>query len=149
MRHRICSAPMRGVVLIAECSEMALSIGDHRNNVSRQATYPAGSQPDLPASPADKPKDTKAHRGNDLKKQVLNLKRLIEDCDRTARELDLEVKNEEDRLKVYDPADVTYSAYAAATALRRDNLKRSGDELRRHLADAEQQLRELGSIVTP
>jgi flagellar FliJ protein len=49
-----------------------------------------------------------------------------------------------DAFKVHDPADIAYSIYAKATASRRDNLRRSADELRAHLAKAEQQLSELG-----
>jgi flagellar FliJ protein len=45
---------------------------------------------------------------------------------------------------VHDPADIAYSIYAKATASRRDNLKRSADDLRAHLAKAQSQLRELG-----
>jgi hypothetical protein len=33
----------------------------------------------------------------------------------------LRVRNEENRVKVYDPADIAYSIYAKATASRRDN----------------------------
>jgi hypothetical protein len=133
---------------------MTLSIGNHSDGVSSQVTVLAGGQPDVPdASVTKQPKDRHAHRVEgrraDLKKWVLILKRLIEDCDRMARDLDQEVKNEEDRLKVYDPTDITYSAYAAATAARRDNLKRSGEELRAHLTNIEQQLREHRDTLTP
>ena len=50
------------------------------------------------------------------------MKRLIADCDRWAGDLDQEVRNEEDRVKIHDPADIAYSTYAKATASRRDNL---------------------------
>jgi hypothetical protein len=73
------------------------------------------------------------------------LKRLIADCDRLAADLEQEVRNEEDRVKIHDPADVAYSTYATATALRSDNLRRSADELRAHLAEADGALRELAS----
>jgi hypothetical protein len=74
----------------------------------------------------------------------LTLKRLIADCDQMASDLDQEVRNEEARVKVHDPADIAYSIYAKATASRRDNLKRSADDLRAHFAEAQSQLRELG-----
>jgi hypothetical protein len=72
------------------------------------------------------------------------LKRLIADCDRLAADLDQEVRNEEDRVKIHDPANCAYSTYAKATALRRENLRRSADELRAHLAKAERALHKLG-----
>jgi flagellar FliJ protein len=64
-----------------------------------------------------------------------------------ASDLDQEVRNEENRVKVHDPADIAYSTYAKATASRRDNLRRSADELRAHLAKAEQHLREIGAAL--
>ena len=60
--------------------------------------------------------------------------------------LDQEVRNEEDRVKIHDPAHVAYSTYAKATASRRDNLRRSADELRDHLAKAEKALLESGAL---
>ena len=80
----------------------------------------------------------------DLKRRIPILKRLIADCDRLAADLDQEVRNEEDRVKIHDPAHSAYSIYAKATALRRDNLRRSADELRAHLAKAEKALIEFG-----
>ena len=78
----------------------------------------------------------------DLKKRIPILNRLIADCDRLAADLDQEVRNEEDRVK--NPAHSAYSTYARATTLRRDNLRRSADELRTHLAKAQKALIELG-----
>jgi flagellar FliJ protein len=72
------------------------------------------------------------------------LQRLIADCDRMTADLDQEVRSEEDRVKIHDPAHIAYSTYAKATASRRDNLRRSADELRAHLAKAERALLELG-----
>jgi hypothetical protein len=82
----------------------------------------------------------------DLKRRIPILKRLIADCDRLATDLDQEVRNEEDRVKIHDPAHVAYSTYAKATASRRDNLRRSADELRNHLAKAEKALLESGAL---
>ena len=61
-----------------------------------------------------------------------------------AADLEQEIRNEEDRVKIHDPAHFAYSIYARATASRRDNLRRSADELRAHLAGAEKALIELG-----
>ena len=83
----------------------------------------------------------------DLKRRIPILKRLIADCDRLADDLDREVGNEEDRVKIHDPAHSAYSIYARATASRRDNLRRSADELRAHLAGAQKALSELGDAT--
>jgi hypothetical protein len=83
----------------------------------------------------------------DLKRRIPILKRLIADRDRLAADLDLEVRNEEDRVKIHDPSHSAYSIYARATALRRDNLRRSAVELRTHLAQSEKALLELGEAT--
>jgi hypothetical protein len=75
------------------------------------------------------------------------LKRLIADCERLAGDLDQEVRNEEDRVKIHDPAHSAYSIYARATAARRDNLRISADELRTHLVKAEHALLKLGDAI--
>ncbi len=133
---------------------MTLLIGGHHGDVSRRVTYLSASSPAGPAARASKAKrlnDTWAHQVEgqiaDLKRRIPILKRLIADCDRLAGDLDQEVRNEEDRVKIHDPAHSAYSTYAKATASRRDNLRRSADELRAHLAKAEEALRELGEYT--
>ena len=76
----------------------------------------------------------------DLKRRIPILKRLTADCDRLAADLDQEVRTEEDRVKIYDRANSAYSISARVTALRRDNLRHSGDELRAQLAKAKTEL---------
>jgi hypothetical protein len=83
----------------------------------------------------------------DLRRRLPILKCVIADCDRLATELDQEVRNEEDRVKIHDPAHYAYSTYARAAALRRDNLRRSADELRAHLAKAEKALNEFAEAT--
>jgi flagellar FliJ protein len=80
----------------------------------------------------------------DLKRRIPILKRLIADCDRLAADLEQEVRNEEHRVKIHDPTDLAYSTYAQAATNRRDNLRRSAEEFRAHLARAEKALLELG-----
>jgi flagellar protein FliJ len=79
-----------------------------------------------------------------LKRRIPTLKRLIEDCDRLVAELDQEIRSEENRVKIHDPKAVAYSACAKATTSRRDNLRRSANELSAHLGKAEKTLRGLG-----
>jgi hypothetical protein len=134
-------------VLETECSKMALSIEDHHGDVSPLVTYLSVRRAER-ASKAKRLNDTWAHqvegRIADLKRRVPILQRLIAECDRLAGDLEQEVRNEEDRVKIHDPADIAYSTYAKATASRRDNLRHSADELRAHLIKSEKALREFG-----
>jgi hypothetical protein len=130
---------------------MTLSIDGHPGDVSRRVTYLSANSPARPTASWGKAKkgdDPSARQFEgqvaDLKRRIPILNRLIADCDRLAADLDQEVRGEEDRVKIHDPAAVAYSTYAKATASRRDNLRRSADELRAHLAKAEEALRDLG-----
>jgi hypothetical protein len=132
---------------------MTLSIDGHPGNASRWVTYLSASSPARPTASAGKAKRLDDPWANqmesqvvDLKKRIPILKRLIDDCDRLAVDLDREVRNEENRVRIHDPAHSAYSIYAKATALRRDNLRRSSDELRAHLAKAEKALIEFGAL---
>jgi hypothetical protein len=133
---------------------MTLSIDGHPGDVSRRVTYLSASSRTRPAASAGRGvrlNDPWAYqiegRLGDLKRQIPILKRLIADCDRLAADLDQEVRNEEDRVKIHNPAHCAYPTYAKATATRRDNLRRSAGELRAHLAKAERALRELGETA--
>jgi uncharacterized protein involved in exopolysaccharide biosynthesis len=133
---------------------MTLSIGGHPGSVSTRITYLAALSQTRPAATASKTKrlnDPWACQIEgqlaDLKRRIPILKRLIPECDRLAADLDQEVRDEEQRVRVHDPADIAYSTYAKAAASRRDNLKRSANELRGHLAKAEKTLRELGEAT--
>jgi flagellar protein FliJ len=58
------------------------------------------------------------------------------DLNRTANELEGWIQTEQNRTRIHDPADPDYSTTARAMAQRRDNLKRSIDELKRQLVSA-------------
>ena len=73
--------------------------------------------------------------------------RLVVECDRIAADLDQEIRIKEDRTKIQNPAHTASSFYAKATASRRDNLRRSADELRARLAKDEKALLELDEIT--
>jgi hypothetical protein len=77
-----------------------------------------------------------------LKKHIALLERSIADCDREAGELEIEVRKEEDRVEIRDPANIAYSTYAKATAARRDNLMRTAADLRVLATNAEEALSE-------
>jgi hypothetical protein len=133
---------------------MTLSIDSHSGDVSRRVTYLSAGSPARPGASARKPKRLNDSWANslegqvaDLKRRIPILKRLIADCDRLAADLDREVRNEEDRVRIHDRAHFAYSTYASATTLRRDNLRRSVDELTTHLAKAQNALIELGGAT--
>lgn len=62
-----------------------------------------------------------------------HLRRNIEDFERLAAHLDLEIRTEEERTRNFDPSHVAYSMVAKAARARRDNLRRSCAELKLHL----------------
>ena len=62
------------------------------------------------------------------------MQRMIADFDRMAADLDREILIEQERARIHDPAHFAYPTYAKVAMLRRDNLKRSADELRAQLA---------------
>jgi hypothetical protein len=127
---------------------MTLSIDTYFSHRITSLTARPGTRPAAGASKAKRPDDPWAYQMEgqvaDLKRRVPILKRLIADCDRLAADLDQDVRHEEDRVRIHDPANSAYSTYARAAASRRDNLKRSAGELRAHLAKAERVLLELG-----
>ena len=132
---------------------MTISIDGHSGDVSRRVTYLSArsqAKSDARVGKAKRADDPWTHLTEgqvaDLKRRIPILNRLIADCDRLAADLDQEVRNEEDRIKIHDPVHSAYSTYAKATALRRDNLRRSAGELRAHLAKAEKALIELGAL---
>jgi flagellar export protein FliJ len=59
-----------------------------------------------------------------------------------AGELEREIRLEQDRAGIHDPAHFAYPTYAKAAIARRENLKRSIDELRIQLEDAKSALGE-------
>ena len=128
---------------------MTLSIDGQPGDVSRRVTSPARRVSS--ASRPERLNDPWTHLTEgqvaDLKRRIPILKRLITDCDHLAADLEQEIRNEEDRVKIHDPVHFAYSIYARATASRRDNLRRSADELRAHLAGAEKALIELGEAT--
>jgi flagellar FliJ protein len=132
---------------------MSLLIDGHRGDVSPRVTYLSANSPARLAATASKAKklnDNLARQFEgqiaDLNRRIPILKRLIADCDRLAADLDQEVRNEENRVKIHDPAHSAYSIYAKATASRRDNLRRSAGELRAYLAQAEKALIDLAPL---
>src|ERR1700730_16886055 len=134
---------------------MILSIDGQPGDVSSRVTYLSAGSPaksDARVGKAMRADDPWAHRTEgqlaDLKRRIPILKRLIADCDHLASDLEQEIRNEQDRVKIHDPVHFAYSIYARATAWRRDNLRRSANELRPHLPVAENAVIDFGATWT-
>jgi hypothetical protein len=69
-------------------------------------------------------------------RRVSQINAMIADFGRTANELESWIQTEQERTRILDSRDPAYSTTARAMAQRRDNLKRSIDELERQLVSA-------------
>jgi len=73
---------------------------------------------------------------DEKRRKVAQIEAMIAEFDRMATDLEREIKVEQDRAGIHDPAHFAYPTYAKAAITRRENLKRSADELRVQLEDA-------------
>jgi flagellar FliJ protein len=79
---------------------------------------------------------------DEKRRKVAQIEAMIAEFERIAGELDREIGIEQDRAGIHDPAHFAYPTYAKAAIARRENLKRSSDELRTQLDDAQATLGE-------
>ena len=79
---------------------------------------------------------------DEKRRKVAQIEGMIAEFDRMAGDLEREIKVEQDRAGIHDPAHFAYPTYAKAAIQRRENLKRSADELRAQLDDAKNALAE-------
>ncbi|MBI1205447.1 MAG: flagellar export protein FliJ [Rhodopseudomonas sp.] len=73
---------------------------------------------------------------DEKRRKVVQIETMMAEFDRIAAELDREIKLEQDRAGIHDPSHFAYPTYAKAAMGRRENLKRSSDELRGQLDEA-------------
>lgn len=73
---------------------------------------------------------------DDRRRRVVQIESMIADFTRMVADLDREIASEEQRSGISDPAHYAYPTFARAAVTRRDNLKRSADELKDQLAEA-------------
>jgi flagellar FliJ protein len=73
---------------------------------------------------------------DEKRRKVAQIETMIAEFERMATDLDREIKVEQDRAGIHDPAHFAYPTYAKAAMQRRENLARSADELRGQLDDA-------------
>ena len=79
---------------------------------------------------------------DEKRRKVAQIETMIAEFDRMAGDLEREIRVEQDRAGIHDPAHFAYPTYAKAALGRRDNLKRSADELKGQLEDARMALAE-------
>jgi flagellar export protein FliJ len=73
---------------------------------------------------------------DEKRRKVAQIEAMIAEFDRMAADLEREIRVEQDRAGIHDPAHFAYPTYAKAAIARRENLKRSANELRTQLEDA-------------
>src|SRR5580692_4882720 len=83
---------------------------------------------------------------DEKRRKVAQIEAMIAEFDRMATDLEREIKVEQDRAGIHDPAHFAYPTYAKAAIARRENLKRSADELRAQLEDAKMALGEVKKV---
>jgi flagellar protein FliJ len=79
---------------------------------------------------------------DEKRRKVAQIETMIAEFDRMAGDLEREIRIEQDRAGIHDPAHFAYPTYAKAAIGRRENLKRSIEELRVQLEDAKSALGE-------
>jgi flagellar protein FliJ len=79
---------------------------------------------------------------DEKRRKVAQIETMIAEFERMAADLEREIKVEQDRAGIHDPGHFAYPTYAKAAITRRENLKRSADELRTQLEDAKLALAE-------
>ena len=67
---------------------------------------------------------------------MAQIESMIADFARMVVDLDREIASEEQKSGISDPAHYAYPTFARAAVARRDNLKRSSDELKDQLEEA-------------
>ncbi len=78
----------------------------------------------------------KRFQADERQRRVMQIETMIADFARMAGELDREIAAEEKRAGIIDPSHFAYPTYARAAMTRRDNLKRSADDLKTQLDEA-------------
>ncbi len=79
---------------------------------------------------------------DEKRRQVTQIETMIAEFGRMAADLDREIAVEQERAGITDPAHFAYPTYAKAALQRRDNLLRSGGDLKQQLDDARAALEE-------
>jgi flagellar FliJ protein len=73
---------------------------------------------------------------DEKRRRVAQIEGMIAEFERMAVDLDREIRVEQERAGIHDPAHFAYPTYAKAAMQRRENLRRSADELKVQLDEA-------------
>jgi flagellar FliJ protein len=79
---------------------------------------------------------------DDMRRKVAQIEGMIAEFDRMGADLEREIRTEQERAGISDPAHYAYPTYAKAAIQRRENIKRSADELKVQLDAAKDALTE-------
>ena len=79
---------------------------------------------------------------DEKRRRVAQIEGMIAEFERMAGDLEREIRVEQDRAGIHDPGHFAYPTYAKAAITRRENLKRSAEELKAQLDDAKAALGE-------
>src|ERR671915_2635984 len=77
---------------------------------------------------------------DEKRRKVAQIEGMIGEFERMASDLEREIKTEQERAGIHDPAHFAYPTYAKAAIQRRENMKRSADELKVQLDAAKNAL---------
>ncbi len=79
---------------------------------------------------------------DERRRRVAQIDTMIAEFERMGTDLEREIRTEQERAGIHDPAHFAYPTYAKAAIQRRENLLRSADELKAQLDDAKAALGE-------
>jgi flagellar protein FliJ len=85
---------------------------------------------------------SKRFQVDEKRRKVAQMEAMIADFQRMAADLEREIVAEQERAGIHDPSHFAYPTYAKAAIARRENLKRSIEELVAQLRDAKVELHE-------
>ncbi len=73
---------------------------------------------------------------DERRRRVARIERMIGEFERISSDLERDIKIEQDRSGIHDPAHFAYPTYTKAAIQRRDNLRQSAHDLKIQLEDA-------------
>src|SRR5215212_5055586 len=79
---------------------------------------------------------------DEKRRRVTQIEGMIADFQRMSVDLEREIQSEQERAGINDPSHFAYPTYAKAAIQRRENLRRSADELKGQLDEAKAALGE-------
>jgi flagellar protein FliJ len=79
---------------------------------------------------------------DEKRRRVAQIQTMVAEFERMAADLDREIAAEEQKAGISDPAHFAYPTYAKAATQRRENLRRSTQDLQAQLDDAQAELGE-------